>query len=364
MHTRRCFHVGGREILAIFLVSMLLTMVASFAGAQETSGERARERHELRDPANEPQGDALRERIRERIENEPGLQEQEREQLRKHLGECNELALGDDTVAALFDDQRSLRAQLRQQERVLAMTRDGLPIDPVMEKLREGRRKGASEEVLERVCSRMEHHVRVASRVIEHARADGVEPTGNLQTELKLTRSMAMNMWRGLGEGDVEKLRERAHDRLRDHRCTTTDLAAAAETATQLQEMNTERNRAVEMAGEALARGYTAREMRQISWMVMAARAHGGPPEEVLDRLEQGLRNQERMGEMMQQMWQRGWMGPGEEHGGRGGHSPVDDVIGGPGGQGGGGPQGPGGGEGGGSGGGEGGGSHGGGRRS
>jgi hypothetical protein len=357
MQTTRRFPIGGREILATLLVlPLLMTLGTSLATAQENTGEQARERHELRDPPNEPQGEALRERIRERIQNEPGLQAQERERLQKHLGECSALGLDDDTVEALFNEEEPLRAQLRQQERVLTMARQGLPIEPVMNKLQEGRRKGANEEALERVCSRMEEHVRTASRIMERAHADGVEPAGDPRTERQLTRSMAMNMWRGLAEGDMDQLRERARARLREHQCTTTDLAAAAETATQLKEMNTERHRAVEIAGQALQRGYSAREMRQISWMVMAAHAHGGPPEEVLGRIEQGLRNQERMGEMVQNMWQRGWMGPGDEHGGRGGHSPVDDVIGGPGGQGGDGQQGSGGGQGGGPGGGEGGG--------
>jgi hypothetical protein len=331
MKTTRFPHLTSKRILATLLGLMILAVSAGLAVAQDgDSGERARQRQELRDPAQEPAGDQLRDRVRERIQSEPGLQEQERQRLRQHLGECDELGLGNATVEALFGDDRPLRAQLQQQERVLTMAREGLPVEPVVDKLREGHRKGVSDEALERVCDRMEEHVRVAQRVMEGAHGDGVEH-GDNRTERQLTRSVAMNMWRGLEEGDMEQLRERARLRLRDHACTTTDLTAAAETATQLREMGVERRRAMELAGEALQRGYTAREVRQISWMVMAAQVHGGRRDDVLGRLEHGLRSHEGMSDMIQNMWQRGWMGPADEHGGRGGHSPVDDVIGGPG---------------------------------
>jgi hypothetical protein len=296
--------------------------------AQEGDQTQVRSREQIRDSAQDPQGDLLRERIRERIENDEGLQEQDRARLREHLGECKRLGLDDATVAALFDESQPLQRQIRMQERVLAMTREGLSTDPVMRKLQEGRRKGVSEDRLEQVCSQMEQNVRTANRFMQRAREDGVSP-GNDEAERRRTEETAMCMWRGLREQDLDQLRERARLRLRDGSCTTEDLTAAAETASRLKEMGIERERAVRLSGDALQNGYSVKEMRQLRWMVMTAHMHGGPPDEVIDTLERGIRNREQLGQMVQNMWQRGWMGPAEEHGGRGGQSHGDDTGGG-----------------------------------
>jgi hypothetical protein len=321
--------------MAVALSALILAgMTGSAALAQDNDQTQTRNREQARDMQSDPQGDMLRERIRDRIQNEDGLQDQDRERLRKHLGECDELGLSDEDVATLFDESQPLKKQIRTQERVLEMAREGLPHEPVMQKLREGRRKGANDEALERVCDRMEAQVRTAARVMERAREDGVTP-GDDDAERRRTREMAMHMWHGLDEGDMDQLRERARQRLRDGSCTTEDLAAASETAMKLKEMGVERERAVRLSGDALQNGYTSREMRQIGWMVMTAHMHGGPQDDVCSELERGIRNQQQLGEMMQNMWQRGWMGPADQHDGRGGHNPMDNGSGGgPGGQG------------------------------
>lgn len=315
--------------MAILAALLIMSLAAGSVVAQDDGdAAQTREREQIRDMAQDGQGDAVRERIRERIENEDGLQAQEREQLRQHLGECNQLGLGDEVVAALFDETEPLRKQIRTQEQVLAMAREGLPVEPVTRKLQEGRRKGVNEQARERACDQMEAHVRAANRFMKQAREDGVTP-GNPEAERERTREMARHMWRGLQEDDMEGLRERARLRLRDGSCTTEDLAAAAETGVKLKEMGVERKRAMNVAGEALQNGYTAREMHELGWMVMTAHMHGGPHDQVLDTLERGIRNQHQLSEMAQQMWQHGWMGPADEHGGRGGHNPIDDATGG-----------------------------------
>ena len=274
--------------------------------------------------------DALRERIRERIDSDDQLKERDRLQLREHLRDCEELGLSDSTVKALFANGVPLQEQIRHQNRILTMAREQLPVESLVAKLEEGRRKQAGEPALERVCSQLEEHVRTAAQVMNRARESGLQP-GDDTTEKRLTESLAMNMWRGLGEGDCDQLMERARLRLRDGSCSTTDFAAASATATELRELGLEHERATRMAGDALQNGYAAREIRQMAHMVMAAHAHGQAVDEVVGHVQNGLRQHEQMGELMQHVWQRGWMGPGEEHGGRGGHSPVDDVIGGPG---------------------------------
>jgi len=293
-------------------------------GAPENDPAQTRAGEEARNTAQDPQGDLLRQRIRDRIEKEDGLQSQERDQLRKHLGDCETLGLDDATIGALFDENVPLRKQIKTQERVLAMAREGLAVDPVVQKLQEGRRKGASDEALEKACARMEENVRAAHRYMEKAKAAGVTP-GDREAERRRTAEMAKHMFNGLGDGDMDQLQERARIRLRDGSCTTEDLAAAAETTVKLRAMGIERERAGRVAGEALQYGYTAREMRQFSWMVMTAKAHGGPQNDVLDTLERGIRNQHQLAEMVREMYQHGWMGPADEHGGHGGHDAAGD---------------------------------------
>lgn len=291
---------------------------------QDNTAAGARNREEAQNSAQDPQGEVLRQRIRDRIENEAGLQTQERDQLRKHLGECEKLGLDDAVLGAIFDESEPLQKQIRTQERVLAMAREGLPVDPVAQKLQEGRRKGVNEAALEKACVRMEENIRAANRYMEKVREAGVTP-GDRDAERRRTAEMARHMWNGLTEGDMNQLQECARFRLRDGSCTTDDVAVAGETAVKLGSLGIERERAARVAGEALQYGYTAKEMRQFSWMVMTARMHGGPQGEVLDTIERGIRNQHQLAEMVREMYQRGWMGPGDEHGGQGGHHPADD---------------------------------------
>jgi hypothetical protein len=110
----------------------------------------------------------------------------------------------------------------------------------------------------------------------------------------------------------------RARTTSAERRAVTTDDVAASAEAARLGEEGIERRRAVTVAGEALQYGYTAEEMRQFCWVVMTARMHGGPPDQVLGMMEQGIRAQRHFSDMVGQMWQCGWMGPADEHGGHG----------------------------------------------
>lgn len=325
--------VIGKSAIMVCAFSLLLITAfgVEHAFAQNSGdGAQVRERAEIRSTEQEARGDQLHRRIRDRIENEEGLQDQERERLRQHLGECNQLGLNDEVLAALFSEEEPLQKQIRTQERVLAMAREGIPVEPLAQKIQEGRRKGAGEQAMERVCNRMEEHLRTSHRFMLRLREDGIE-SGNPEAERRHTREMAMHMWHGLEEGDMEQLRERARLRQRDGSCTTEDLTVAAETATQIKEMGIERQRAVKLTGEALQNGYNTREMRQLGWMIMTAYMHGGPPEDVVDTVEDGIRHRHQLSQMMQQMWQQGWMGPADQHGG---HGPMDGAPGsGPGGQ-------------------------------
>ncbi len=316
-----------RTLTSVMLVLFALLFVGSTSGIaladEESAQSQVRSRKETQTTAQDPQGDAFRQRIRERIESEAGLQEQEREQLRRHLEECKQLGLDDATVGAMFSENVQLRAQIKTQERVLKLAREGLPFEPVVQKLQEGLRKGATVEALERVCAKLEEHVRTAHQYMKQVREAGITP-GDANAERERVREMAMYMWRGLGEGDMAQLKKRAQERLRNGSCTTEDLSVAAETATRLGEVGIKRERAVELAGSALQNGYTVREMRQLVWAVMTAHAHG-ESNKAMETLERGIRNQRQFSQMIQEMWQRGWMGPADQ---QGGHSPVDNSQG------------------------------------
>ena len=313
-------------LIAVTFVFLLGSGVVMDTALAQNDGDQTQlqERSQIQDREQDSQGDALRLRIRERIDREEGLQDQERKRLREHLGECKQLGLDDEVLAALFCEGEPLQKQIKTQERVLAMAREGVPVEPLAEKLQEGRIKGANPQVMEQVCNRIEENLRIAHRYMNRVREDGVE-TGDENAERRHTRQMAKNMWHGLEEGDMEQLRERARLRLRDGSCSTEDVTVSAETATQLKEMGIERQRAVRLAGDALQNGYNAQEMRQLGWMIRTAYMNGGPPDDVVGTIEDGIRNQHQLTHMMQQMSQHGWMGPADQHGG---HGPMDGSMG------------------------------------
>jgi hypothetical protein len=271
----------------------------------------------------------LRDRIRDRIRAEDGMDDALRLRMENHLERCLRLGLTDDQVEGLFPmagpgNGMTAAHMLRMQERILAAAESGLAVDLLAGKLREGRMKGAAPDAIEGAMARMEEHLRFAHRLMQRSTEEGVTPSGNEETERHLQRGMALNMWRGLHEGDLEHLREQARLRARDGSCSTTELAAAAETTTSLIEQGLDRRRSREMLGQGLRQGYTAEEMRRVATMAQA-----GPPEEVLAWLEEHVGQGTGLEQMMQMMMRRGWMGPGDVPG-HGAHSPVDDVIGGP----------------------------------
>ena len=211
----------------------------------------------------------------------------------------------------------------------MAMHREGLPVDLVIEKFKEGSLKGASGPRLDGALERVESQVRTMSQWMHRLQQDGVADPENATVREQLRRGMTLDLWRGSEEADLEQLRTRAQKRLRDGSCSLTDVAAALETTTQVRECGVDATRARNMAGDALEHGYTAREIRQLGWMVMAAHTNGQNGEDVVDNFERGLQRQEQFQEMVQQMMRSGWMGPADGQRGQSGHRPVDDVIGG-----------------------------------
>ena len=280
------------------------------------------------------------ERLMERIEKDPSLDSGQRERMRKNLRECEELGLGSGELASLFPDGStgySAEARLRIQAQVMTLAREGRPVDPICDKMDEGRMKGAPEVALERVAEQMGENLRYAHRYLEEAKNNGVSGAEEPYQERHLERGLALNRWRGLNDGEFEHLQEQARDRARDGDCQLTELCAATETATEMRELGIDSERVMGLCGEALRQGYGAQELRQIGWMMGEAHQHGGGESELCNELQLQVRERRQMGEMMKYAMAEGWMGPESMGHGHGGHSPVDDVMGGGGRHGGGG---------------------------
>ena len=276
--------------------------------------------------------DSDRDQYRDRIDQDAGLNEAQRDRMRTRLQDCEDAGLSGDQLDALYPEggsQYSPEARLRMQERVLELAREGQPVDLLCEKIGEGEMKRAREQDVEKAVQRMGEYVGEAHRYMEQAKGDGVAGLDDAANERHLQRGLAMNMWRGLEEGELEQLRTQARERLRGGSCDLTDLSAAAETATELKEMGVGSDRALGLCGEALRQGYAAEDMRGLGHMVMAAHKNGESGDEMCDQLQDRVRDHEGIGDMHQHMMQNGWMGPESMGHGYGGGSPVDDVMGG-----------------------------------
>jgi len=320
-----------------FLVILLALLPAATAFGQDDPAapdqDRAREQVQLGggDGGQPVQArDQLRERLSACLDGENGLSEAQRARAREHLGVCLQAGVAEDDLQTLFGENglgnmgAEFRLEIR--KRVAAAAAEGLPVEPITAKAREGAMKGVGEQALLQACERMENHIRTAARIAAGAIEDGVASSEDPAVDRAAVSSMARNMWRGLNEGELDQLRTRARDRVRSEDCTIADLADAAETATQL----TERERAVKIAGEALQQGYSSAEMQRIRTMVAGGAMRGGPVEEMAAAMEKCLGEGMDGARMFQQMTQAGWMGP-EDAMGPGGHSPIDNAGGGPG---------------------------------
>jgi len=307
------------------LVVLLLWSATPTAGRADESAPRG------------PDGEALEtteqlaERLRSGFESEPDLSRQEREELRRNLEAMLELGLSDAHIRAAFGEagsQVSVEARLQIQDRILAMLREGISPALVVDKLAEGETKRAREAVIREAVLRMETRTREAHRFVAQLRQEGGREHGAADG-VRLELGIALDLWRGLRQEDLDRLRARARDRLRDGSCDLTHLAAAAETTTELMEAGADRDKAVELCGNALERGYSGIEMRQLGRMLMVAQTRGYPIDEVLEDVGFRVRSREPLGSMMQHMMFQGWMGPESMGGWHGGERPVDHVIGG-----------------------------------
>lgn len=279
--------------------------------------------------------DQVRDRIHDRIQTASNLTPEERAVMQKNLEACYRAGAAGSTLPAVFPGepggaQLSTRTMLRLQDRVMAAAQEGLPVDAVLAKIQEARTKGVPEANLERVCERMESHVREARRIMTQAKADGIKPAPNPGRERLMIKELAQHMWRGTSVADMDELRTRTRERSHDRTCTLEDLAVASETATRLREEGVEARRAVRITGDALAKGYGADELRRLQYMMVYRHREHRDVDGLMDDFEHCLATGMNSAHMYQYMMQHGWMGPGDMHGPGGSH-PIDDQGHGPG---------------------------------
>lgn len=277
--------------------------------------------------------DQIRDRIQDRIRTASDLTTQERAAMQQNLEACYRAGAASGWLSAVFPGEprgRQISAQtmLKLQGRVRAAAQEGLPVEAVLAKIQEARTKGVPEANLERVCERMEDHVREARRIMTQAKADGIKP--GPRRESQMIQELAQHMWRGTSAADVDELRTRARERSRDRICTLEDLTVASETATRLREEGVDARRAMRVTGDALAKGYGAEELRRLQYMMVYRHREQRTVSGLVDDFEHCLATGMNSAHMYEYMMEHGWMGPGDMHGPGGSH-PIDDQGHGPG---------------------------------
>jgi hypothetical protein len=321
--------------LALALIAGVARVASARNGSAEASGSVLEENARValaagdQDRAQDRTLDQTRERIQERIRTAQDLSAGERASMEANLGACLRAGVTDAELETVFPGSTrgksiSTRTMLELQARVRALAQDGLPVEPVLAKVREAQMKGVPEAGLAQVGERVEKQVREAKRIVAQAKADGIQPASDARHERQQIRELAQQMWRGTSPEDVDELRARMHERARSRSCSVEDLVAASETATRLREEGVEARRAMRVTGEALRRGYGAGEMRRLQYMMVYRHREGRAIKGLADDFEHCLDAGMDSGRMYQFMMQHGWMGPGDVQG-PGGSSPIDD---------------------------------------
>lgn len=316
-------------VLSAFSVALIM-LGSGPVTAQEQDQDRDRTR--LMDPAPAPPDAKVRDRLRSGIDHAPGLTEQERDRMRNNLDTCLRLDLTAGELEAVFpaadgSSYPSAKAMLRFQEQVMHLAGDGTPVEPLVAKIQEGRIKQIPEPALVQACQRVESHLQTAHQVMNRARAEGLDPPGDLSRERQMEMEMAQQMWRGMTREGLENLVGQARMRLREGPCTIDDVVAASDAATRFEEAGIGAGESVRICGDALRQGYRAGELRDLGYMAMATHRHGSSMEEFMNGLQYCLHEEMGMGDMYQYMVHHGWMGPGDM-GGMGGHTGADDRMG------------------------------------
>ncbi|HPF69925.1 MAG TPA: hypothetical protein PLQ13_04565 [Candidatus Krumholzibacteria bacterium] len=247
------------------------------------------------------------------------LTEAQRAQMMVNLEACRQLGLDPDAIAPCFpggpDEPVPPATALRLQSELIRAGRADLPLEPLLAKIREGRMKNVPDAALVAAAGRVNDDMAAADRLLRAAAADGLTPAPDPGAHRHEVRVVTRAMWRGLTPEDGARLQARARERLGSGPCATADLAAAAETAVRIREEGADPEAALELAGLALARGYTADDLAELGRAVVSGRMAGGDVDRLLGALSGGVEAGLEAGALGRALQQAGWMGPAETPG-------------------------------------------------
>lgn len=317
---------SGRWMTRTFMILTIGVLATSASLAAQTDGP-----HEALGPVHVESRELTPDLLRERIHHDASLSEQDRTHMLENLQACLEMGSTAEDLEAIFPSRDlgkpiNHETMLRMQVRVRDMLREGMHAGLVLEKVHEGRVKGVPSDRIEHVATQMEHHVQTAHRFLERGRAEGIHSPTDRHQRRVLERHLALDLWSGLGETDLDHLHEKGLQR--DGSCSASDLVAAANVASVMHQRGIDKHRSVELAGDALEAGFTTRDMRMLGAMMSASHL-GEHGENVLHHLHQGMNDHRQLSEMAREMMSWGWMGPADASHGGDWHNMMDDWMGG-----------------------------------
>jgi len=196
---------------------------------------------------------------------------------------------------------------LRAQAAVRAALAAHLPTDLILTKVQEGCRKRVPAARVADAAVRMGESLHLAGAFLQTAADAGVAPS--VQPTNGWVNNVAINVWSGLVDLDLSKLQKRAMDRAGG--CTVEALVAASDCAVGLLTVGAPHDQAVDLAGEALGKGLSPVQMREMSALVAAAHLRA-PVDDVLlavrGRLGEGAGSRE----IAEHLLRAGWLGPAD----------------------------------------------------
>ncbi len=189
-------------------------------------------------------------------------------------------------------------------EQVNRAAERGLPTEALVNKVKEGLAKGIEPHRIDPVLRQMTSRLESAHEVLEEARARGMAE-GNRQRALE---AMAEALARGATKDDVRELTKLSQEG--KHKSTQEVLAAGAKSLAVMKEGNIPSKDGAALVGEGIRQGYRASELLDLGREV---KRRGSDFQEGRANL-QDLREQVRRGERSDRLFREDRSGSGERH--------------------------------------------------
>jgi hypothetical protein len=193
-----------------------------------------------------------------------------------------------DAITRLGSAQGRSEEELRPLlEQVTKAAERGLPSEALVNKVKEGLAKGVEPQRIDPVLRQMTSRLEAAHEVLEEAKARGIAE-GNRQRALE---TMAEALARGATRDEVRELSRMSQDGR--HKATQEDLAAGAKGLAVMKEGHIPSKEGTALVGEGIRQGYRASELLDLGREV---KRHGSDFEAGRASLQQ-LRDQVSRGE-------------------------------------------------------------------